>query len=185
MPEAKATGAPQGVIFLTCPEGFARAMLRSVRSRWGDHRFTVYLRDTYREALAEELAGMELHRDKPSGGRLRFLSKLRAKRFDLAVMAWQGDPTFNRMKLVGALCGARERHVYNENLDSFAIEGGKNPIWIQHVKWRLRARSSGPRGLPFAGALRLYQRTFGALIGFLSTSLRFAWLRLRRRVSTR
>ncbi|MBK9384696.1 MAG: hypothetical protein IPN34_07775 [Planctomycetes bacterium] len=159
-------------------------MLRSIRMRWGGHRFTVYLRDAYRESLAEELAGMELHRDKPTGGRLRFLKRLRAERFDLAVMAWQGAPEFNRMKLVGVLCGAKERHVYNENLDSFTIEGGENPIWLQHVKWRIRARSSGPRGLPFAGLLRFYQRTLGLLFGVLATTLRFTWLRLRRAAST-
>lgn len=171
---------PRAVIFLTCPEEYARAMLRSVRMRWGGHRCTVYLRDAYREALAAELEGMELHRDKPSGGRLRFLKALRAQRFDLAVMAWQGDPAYNRMKVVGLLCGAKERHVYNENLDSFTIESGENPIWLQHVKWRLRARSSGPRGMPFAGLLRLYQRSFGWLFGGLAIALRFAWLRLRR-----
>ncbi len=175
--------APKGVVFLTCPEPFARSMLRSIRMRWGGHRFTVYLRDAYREPLAEELAGMELLRDKPSGGRLRFLKRLRAERYDLAVMAWQGDPEFNRMKLVGVLCGAKERHVYNENLDSFTIEGGENPIWLQHVKWRIRARSSGPRGMPFGGVLRVYQRTVGLLIGVLTTGLRFAWLRVRRGAS--
>lgn len=170
----------RAVIFLTCPESFAKAMLRSVRMRWGDHHFTVYLRDAYREPLAAELEGMELHRDKPTGGRIGFVRRMRAKKYDLAVMAWQGDPEFNRMKLVGVLSGARERNVYNENLDSFMIESGENPYWLQHVKWRMRSRSAGPSGMPLSGFLRFYQRTLGALIGGLTTCLRFAWLRVRR-----
>lgn len=179
MSEAR-TERPLGVIFLTCPVEDGRRILQSVRQRWGGHRFTVYLRDEHREALAVELEGMELLRDKPTGSRLGFLRSLRARRYDLAVMAWQGHPEFNRMKVVGMFSGAAERHVYNENFDSFTIESGKNPIWIQHLKWRLGALGRGPGAAPLRTLVQLYRNTLGALLGFLRVAALFGWLRVRR-----
>lgn len=161
---------PHGVIFLTCPPEFGRGMLERVLHQFPHHRWTVYLRDEHREALASQLEGLELHRDKPTGSRLRFLWEIRQRHYALAVCAWQGESCFNRMKLVALLSGAARKLVFNENLDRFELRWERNPIWLRHLKWRLRGvrRSTA---LPFGNLLKLYTWTLGLALG----SLRIWW----------
>ncbi|MCB9881479.1 MAG: hypothetical protein H6834_06780 [Planctomycetes bacterium] len=175
----------KGVIFLTLPPDLGRGMLESAKMRFPDVQWTTYLRDEHREILGDHLAGMRLRRDKPDAGKLRFVREMRKEGYAIALVGWTGDPRFNRMKGVALLSGAAEKYVYNENLDSFRIEGGKNPVWLQHARWRLRSGRSRTGGVPLRRLLLCYKWTIGLLVGSLRLWVRTLVLQTRRSMASR
>lgn len=179
-----AESGPRGVIFLTAPLELSRRVLEHVTARFPGTDWTVYHRADQTGGLADLLDGLEAHVDKPAGSKWAFLRGIRAGRYDLAVVVWGGHKSYDRMKLVAMCSGARQILVYNENVDSFAIESGPDPVWLQHVRWRL---SNRPRKVvPLGVWLVVYRWTIGWVVGWtltLLTALRWelrAWRRKAR-----
>lgn len=95
----------RAVAFLT---GDGDALLQPaalVRAKLPDARLVLFCRDDDRAVVHAAFPDAELRRDKPVGGRLPFVRALRAERFDLAVVAWQGGDRTQPMKLVALLAG--------------------------------------------------------------------------------
>lgn len=155
----------------------ARELLRSWRSRHQDCRWTVVVRDDDRGPLAAELAGLDVRRDKPAGGKWAFVQALRAERFDLLVVAWHGGERFQPLRLAALFCGARRLVVVDDRGREFA--GGL----LQSGCWRhgLR-RLAGLQAIAIVrGLAAVYRSTLGWLFGGSAVLLAFAWRRLLRR----
>lgn len=181
-----ADGSRRGVIFLTAPLELSRLVLQHAMGRFHGTAWTVYHRADQTEGLADLLAGHEARIDKPSGSKLAFVRRIRSGRYDLAVVIWGGHRSYDRMKLVALGSAARQIFVYNENVDSFPIEGGSDPTWLRHVRWRLSNRPR--RVVPLSVWLAAYRWTIGWVVGWTLTAfgaLRWELRARRRRVRAR
>ena len=103
---------------------------------------TVVAGDADRVRLQREFAGCEVVPDKPAGGKLAFVRELRRQRFDLAMVAWTGGDTFQPMRLVALLAGARRAEVLDERGRWFEARwSGPWPL-CRHALRRLAAARS-------------------------------------------
>lgn len=168
---------PRGAVFLTAPPALAGQILADVRRRHPTVAWTVYYRASESAELDAALRGVDARSDKPAGSKLAFLRQLRAQRFDLAVIAWTGHHHYDRMKVVGLLCGARRAIAYDEHLEAFAV-GGAGTAWLRHARWR---PSLGGETSAWLVPLRAaYRWTLGSLLGGTWMLARLAWRRLQR-----
>jgi hypothetical protein len=76
--------------------------------------------DADRVRLRSELTGNAVVPDKPAGGKLAFVRELRRRRFDVALVAWTGGESFQPMRLVALLAGARSVQILDERGRWFA-----------------------------------------------------------------
>lgn len=169
----------RGAVFLTAPPEVGARIIENVRTRFPTTRWTLYLRANDASALASVLDGVEVISDKPTGSKIAFLRDIRRNRFDLAVIAWTGDRSHNKMKMVGLLGAARRYLIYNENIDSFYLDS-HDGIWWRHLRWRA---SGGLALMPalMSSAIGLYKWTLGLVIGGSWLVGRLAIRRLRMR----
>ena len=171
----------RGVVFLTSPPAHARRALEEVRNRHPNMPIAVYVRESDRDALGSVLDSFEVRSDKPRGGKLRFLREIRKAGFEVAFACWEGDPSYNRMKLVHLLSGVDKKIVFNPNAKSFRLQMDKDPVWLKHVRWRMSS-NAGPRiSNPMDRFTGMYRNVFGWWLGSLWTALRFQSMRLGRR----
>lgn len=166
----------KAALFLTAAADPARQLLAELRRDHPDAAWQVYLDDELRRALADVLAGWDVRRDKPRGGRVAFVRALRAERLDLAVVAWQGGERFLPMKLVVLLAGARQTVAVDRR-------GRRRRVcWWQPWTWAvpLTAAALGLDPLVAARAVAaVYRGTLGLLLG---TLVLLPWLsQVRRR----
>lgn len=166
--------AEPGVVFLTAPPADAARILAAAASRFPDVRWTVVHRerDADDARLGNALGEFEALSDKPSGSKLAFVRELRARRFGTAVVAWTGDAGFDRMKLVALLAGARRYLIYDERLESFALEGA-SLLWIPHARVRV-GLGAHERSLLLSLVGALYKWTLGLAFGGARLALRLA-----------
>ena len=163
--------------FLTADRAGAAALLAACRSRHPGAQVVAFANDDDRPALAAAHPGIEFRRDKPPGGRVRFLRSLRAEGFDLAVASWHGGERFQPMRIVALFAGCaalvtdergRERRV----------------AWWQPWTWgaHLMGRAVRADALQIARvAAWVYRSTLGAAIAVVLVPAR-SWLaRLARR----
>jgi hypothetical protein len=104
------------IFFLTPagPDG-AHALFAAFRARVAaDAAVTVIAGDRNRARLRSEFAGCAVVPDKPVGGKLAFVRELRRRRFDLALVAWTGGDSFQPMRLVALLAGARRVEILDD-----------------------------------------------------------------------
>lgn len=92
-------------VFLTCERAAAFDLLAAVRARWLDATVVAFANDEDRAALQAAAPGIEFRRDKPPGGKLRFVRALRGEQFDRAVVAWHGGERLQPLRLVALAIG--------------------------------------------------------------------------------
>ena len=169
-------------LFLTAPPELGSKIVESVRERFPSMRWTVYLRAGDTSGLGDSTSGMEVFSDKPRGSKIGFLRRIRRGRSKLAVIAWTGDRSYNKMKLVGLLSAAQRVLIYNENLDSFFLDNNDG-IWWRHLQWRASGGLSLTPGI-VSTVVGLYKWTIGLAIGATWLLSRLAIRRLRLRWAT-
>jgi len=170
-----------GILFLTAPPEVGAKIAEAVKVQFSSIRWTVYLRENDLGQLREAVGGMEIASDKPSGSKAAFLAEIRRRRYDVAVVAWTGHRSYNRMKTVGLLSAAKRHLIYNENLDYFYLDGNDG-TWLRHLRWR----ASG--GVAFSPSIintviGIYKWTIGIAIGSTWLISRLVYRRLRIRLT--
>lgn len=155
----------QAILFASAPPWRAAELLTKVRQRWPDHDWTVCVKAHERGWLPPECPMVTLPRLRPG---LTAARRVRRGKFDVSIALWSGEKGYARLKVLHVGTPARERHVYNENLDSFQLlPGEEDPPWLRHVRWRLGRRQERSRIGLFGLAGRLYGATLGPVLGFL------------------
>jgi hypothetical protein len=137
----------------------------------------VFARDEDRAAVLAALPGADVRRDKPAGGKLAFVRRLRAEKFDLAVVAWQGGERIQPMKIAALLIGARRTIVVDRR-------GRRSEVrWLLPWTWfgpALRAGLATDPVLVVAAVCACYRATVGLLVGALRLFASEVVLRMRR-----
>lgn len=159
-------------VFLTAETEAARRLLAEVRARAGDAVLSVFVNDDDRRPLAAEIAGLDVRRDKPAGGKLAFVRALRRERFDRILVAWHGGERLLPMRIVALFGGARSVHVIDERGREFAVAWYLPWTWAGHALRRAAATKATTvlRVLAFG-----YRWTVGlvvAAVRLLPTALR-------------
>lgn len=151
-------------LFLTTELEPARALAQQVRRDHAEATVHVYVRDEQREPLAAELAGWDVRRDKPAGGRLRFVRALRRERYDRVVVAWHGGERWLPLRLLAPFVGARQVLAGDERGRWRTVRWHAPWTWAGHVA----RRAAGVKVLTVLRVVATcYRRTLGALIATL------------------
>lgn len=164
-------------VFLTADRDRAAALLARCRQRWPDAALVAFANDVDRLWLAERHPGAELRRDKPPGGKLKFVRALRAERFDHVVVAWHGGERLQPLRVV-ALALGRPAFAVDER------DRERRVVWWQPWTWAGHALRRGVKADPLAvarGIASLYRATLGALVAVVWLPLRRALQRARAR----
>jgi hypothetical protein len=160
------------VLLTTTPEQ-AALMLQRLRGRHPGSQFIAFVRDEDRAPLRKALQGCDVRRDKPAGGRLRFLRALRREAFDLLVVAWTGGERWQPLRAAALFAGARQLLVVDERGREWPVRWYLPWTWAGHSLRRLAAI----KGIALVrAAAAAYRATLG--LGFATLSLLlFALLR--------
>lgn len=156
-------GRRRAVLFAsTSPERAAR-VLDNVRRRWPDHDWTVCVKVQERTWCPAGCSVVPVPRGRPG---ITAVRRLRQSGFDLSVACWTGDKGYARLKSMHLLTPARERHVYNENIDSFELlHHERQPAWVRHIRWRFGSHGGQSSATLVGLARRLYRTTLGPVLG--------------------
>lgn len=152
-------------LFLTTGREAARELLRRVRAAHPQARLCAFVRDDDRAALGADLAGCEVRRDKPAGGRLAFVRALRRERFDRLWVAWHGGERFQPLRLVALVAGARLVIAVDERGRERAVRWFLPWSWAGHALRRAAATDARTAARAAAG---LYRWTVGAAVAGLA-----------------
>ncbi|MBK8095787.1 MAG: hypothetical protein IPK26_01685 [Planctomycetes bacterium] len=151
----------KAVAFLT-GEGDALLQPATIaRSRLPDAKLVLFVRDDDRAVAAAAFPDAELRRDKATGGKLAFVRALRAERFDLTVVAWQGGERTQPMKLVALLAGGVRTFVLDRRGRQRLIR------WWQPWTWAgllLQAAMNTDPLLVVAALCAAYRMTIGVVV---------------------
>ncbi len=161
-------------VFLTAERDAAVALLASCRARWPAAALVAFANDEDRVWIGDRSPGVELRRDKPPGGKLRFVRALRAERFDQVAVAWHGGERFQPLRLVALLLGAPTLAVDDRGRE-------RRVVWWQPWTWAGHAARRVLKADPLAVARGLaasYRATLGALLAVFWLPLRLLLVRL-------
>lgn len=166
----------RGLLFLTVPAAQGRPVLADVRARHPGIELTVIVRDLDREALAADLGGCTVLSDKPRGGRIAFLRRLRQSRYDRAWVVWQGHGSYDPPKVAALLCRARRLEVY----DTEGVPRRLPAALLRRLAGRAPRPDGADEGSLLSGlACTLYRGTLGLLLGVPLVLTRYLLLRTR------
>jgi hypothetical protein len=126
-------------VMLTTTPDLAAPLLARLRARHPGSQFTTFVRDEDRAALQPALAGCDVRRDKPAGGRLRFLRALRQERFDLLVVAWHGGDRSQPLRAAALFAGAQRLLVVDERGREWSVCWYLPWTWAGHACRRAAA----------------------------------------------
>lgn len=135
----------------------------------------LFVRDDDRATAQAAFPHAALRRDKPVGGKLAFIRSLRAERFDLTVVAWQGGERTQPMKVVALFCGGARTIVLDRRGRQRRIR------WWQPWTWAGLLAQAVLRTDPMlmvAALCALYRGSIGLLVALPGLAMASA---LRRR----
>jgi len=180
-------------LFATAEADVLRELLPKLRSFFEGYgppedpkRVVLFLRDSFRDELADLLEGFEVRSDTTRGRTRTFLGELREEKFDAAAVVMAGGKDHWKMKVLGLKCRAGSIYAFNENGDGFQWNKENRKHIRAHVAWRMkqgRVRVGNARvdlPLPLRLLVQLYGLTIGPVIGTVALLLHVAWLELRR-----
>lgn len=127
----------KAVMMLATEPAQAIQLARKLREGMPEAEWTAFVRDDDRETLLPALVGCEIRSDKPRGAKLTFLRELRARRFDVAFVAWQGGERPQPLKIAALVCGAGDVIAVDESGCSFAVKWWAPWTWAEHAVRRL------------------------------------------------
>lgn len=148
----------KAAIMLTTGGDDALQMVRRLRDGMPEAEWTAFVCDDDRETLLPALVGCVIRSDKPRGSKLGFLRGLRAQRFDVVFVAWQGGERPQPLKLAALACGAKDVVAVDEGGRSFAVRWWAPWTWAGHAVRRLGQ-------LRVLRALRLFANAYRATVG--------------------
>lgn len=170
----------RGILWLACGEAYQLAMLRAVVQRFDRATWQVFGGELARELLRGAdaswwIAASERIAFEPSG-RCGWRAWVAAWRpgCDVAVVTWTGEGRRRAWKLVPWLARAREKIVYNENLDAFEIGAVDRTSWRRHVRWRLRSRHEALDARWLESGRFAYKWTGGLAVSIVALAVKLA-----------
>jgi len=162
-------------VFVTTDASAGAALLQDVRARHRDAAIVAFVNDDDRRALAPALAGLEVRRDKPVGGKLAFVRALRRERFDLLVVAWHGGERVLPLRLVALLAGAGRVVARDERGRERDVSLVRPWTWAGHAARRLAA-------IKITTLLRAAAASYRWSIGLVVAGVRLLPAALQRRL---
>ncbi len=72
--------------------------------------------------------------------KVSLIRNLRKERFDVVVVAWTGEKSFNPLKIAACFSNFRYLLVYNENYGAFFAVKKNRSYLLRHIRWRMRDR---------------------------------------------
>lgn len=164
-------------VFATAAREAADELLRLARARWPQAILVAFANDEDREWLAARHPTVELHRDKPPGGKLAFVKALRREGFDQALVAWHGGERFQPLRLVALAVGGPVLAIDDRGRE-------RRVTWWQPWTWGPHLLQRGLRADPLQVARLVaacYRVTFGLVLALLWLPLRLLLVRWPRR----
>ncbi|MEW6746552.1 MAG: hypothetical protein AB1486_27755 [Planctomycetota bacterium] len=175
--------------FATASPEVIRPVLRAARMFFGEDGFVVYLRDSFRPDLEEDLRGLVVRSDTVRGRKYRFWRDVRRGRPESVGVIWGGGRDHWKTKLMALAIRAPNLYVFNEHAGYFRLGWESRGIVRRHLRQRVvqslertpvagRASGTLPPWLRFF--LRLYGFTLGPLIGLAWLAVHVGWLETKR-----
>jgi ubiquinone/menaquinone biosynthesis C-methylase UbiE len=128
-----------GLVVLSCSNRYATRIRSLVKQRYAHIRWTILSRYHY----GDYIGGDELIVSTDAvnlGQKLRLLRDIRARRFDVVVLAWVSEPSFTLLKIFGLFSNFGFLRIFDEHLASFYLHRKDFPQWRRHIVGRLRKR---------------------------------------------
>jgi len=152
----------RAALFLSGPAERAVPVIERARAEHPDAEWTVVVRGRDARWLSTVLVGTETVDDKPAGGKVAFLKGLRARRFDVVLVWFSDESSYDPVKLVGFFAGGRTRRWITADDSGALTFAGALRRLLRTKGWR---REFGQRvlGVVFA----CYRNTLGRPVGAL------------------